>query len=456
MANNWDDDAEVDKLRQTVISLAQEQAYWGEEIPLKWLDLRDRLRARRKAGASVIDLQSASAMATEAGITDQEDLCTVLKFYHELGDLVFFNEPNLKDFIVLDPQWLIDCFRKVITVNRFHEQHEFPESRRHWRRLEEEGVLHDNILDHVWEEGLKNQLLTLMFKFRLLLPLPSSQLTSDMLGESRNSPDVSYLVPCLLPPMEDLPDPIPSLPPVLVIFKDDFLPVGVTSRLVSGLVTDEGWTLSGQVFHNHATFLPGGPEAKVGLSLYQRPGHLEVSGLLLGDEEADAEGDAPQAVLRPFLMALLQQLQAVLLTVCPTVKFMLAVWCPCRHEPYMRKAVWIGPKGELLEGKNKLYCATHWKSFSTAPFSPWLKVAAPPKVIWFLKLVNFFRIHVLNFTAHIQIQFQTCLFHRCPVTCYFLMIYVLNFTTFIQIKFQTCLFHRCLIFSFRFFVYTAK
>ena len=51
-----------------------------------------------------------------------KDLPTMLSFYHDLGTIIYFGNiddtfSSLKDIIILNPQWLIDVFKKVITVS---------------------------------------------------------------------------------------------------------------------------------------------------------------------------------------------------------------------------------------------------------------------------------------------------------------------------------------------------
>ena len=49
-----------------------------------------------------------------------QDLQTMLTFYHDLGRLIYFgnlseDKSAFSDVVILDPQWLVDVFKKVIT-----------------------------------------------------------------------------------------------------------------------------------------------------------------------------------------------------------------------------------------------------------------------------------------------------------------------------------------------------
>ena len=57
-------------------------------------------------------------MASKLHIGD--DLQTMLTFYHDLGRLIYFgnlseDKSAFSDVVILDPQWLVDVFKKVIT-----------------------------------------------------------------------------------------------------------------------------------------------------------------------------------------------------------------------------------------------------------------------------------------------------------------------------------------------------
>ena len=50
----------------------------------------------------------------------------MLNLYHDLGTIIHFwgdkESESLRNIVILDPQWLIDVFRKVITVKPDDEQ----------------------------------------------------------------------------------------------------------------------------------------------------------------------------------------------------------------------------------------------------------------------------------------------------------------------------------------------
>ena len=52
-------------------------------------------------------------------ITDDKGLFPMLEFYHDIGTIIYFGgkaNSNLQDMVILNPQWLIDIFKRIITI----------------------------------------------------------------------------------------------------------------------------------------------------------------------------------------------------------------------------------------------------------------------------------------------------------------------------------------------------
>ncbi|KAK3248372.1 hypothetical protein CYMTET_42159 [Cymbomonas tetramitiformis] len=185
----------------------------------------DEATTRRAARHGVATLEEMTRLARECGLGGggrwgdgvlAEEVRTMLKLFHRLGLLLYFDEvPALQELVVLDPQWLIDV---VVAVTRDFELHPRPcdtRLERHcdlqesWRDLKDRGLLHSSLLKILWssEGGVdpaptrpeeQAGLLTLLQQFGLLCklddPRPSTH-GADACGR--------YLVPCLLPKGEE-------------------------------------------------------------------------------------------------------------------------------------------------------------------------------------------------------------------------------------------------------------
>jgi len=109
---------EVVRLRQQVLALAKILPHTNESIPITWLKFDKTLRALREKGDKWISLESAKEIASEdCNIVNDREFETLMNYLHYLRSLVHFDDsPTLNKLVVLDPQWLIDLFKKVITV----------------------------------------------------------------------------------------------------------------------------------------------------------------------------------------------------------------------------------------------------------------------------------------------------------------------------------------------------
>ena len=184
---------EVLLLRQTVRSVAKELPQMKEAIPIRWLQYEKALHVIKEEGYRWISFKRAKQVASEkCKIVDYEEFLTVLNFLHDQRILIHFDDsPQLNKLVVLDPQWLIDVFKKVITVKPFDsEERKF---RHLWSKLEKTGILAEKLLEHLWGSLLQQEetcesLVAIMEKFSLMCLWPSSAPLCDK----------QYLVPSML------------------------------------------------------------------------------------------------------------------------------------------------------------------------------------------------------------------------------------------------------------------
>ncbi|XP_072049786.1 probable serine/threonine-protein kinase pats1 [Amphiura filiformis] len=195
-----DGEKSIDALRKHMAEIALKEPYMGEEIPIRWLQFEGDLAKMAAEKTHYISLTQAREIASKNGITD---VTAVLQFLHDLGAVIYFgagedtraSQSPLKDFIILDSQWLVDVFRTIITVRPDESQWStFCSS---WRLLGDKGILKESLIEHVWKEylHLKANLLALMEKFDLLCP----RFGND---DGENQDEMTYYVPaCLRPPL---------------------------------------------------------------------------------------------------------------------------------------------------------------------------------------------------------------------------------------------------------------
>ena len=222
----------VTSLRNEVQTLVNELPQMKEAIPIKWLKYEKAVKVMLEDGYKWIPLEQARQIALEVcGISSAEQFLALLNFLHDQRILIHFDDtPQLNKMVILDPQWLIDVFKKVITIRPYHSKERKYEKL--WLKLETTGMLEEKLLQHVWGPLFDNRetcdsLIAMMEKFCLLCPWSSSTES-----ESPNE----YLVPSMLmfPPQEDITKLIASarIPSLFLKFKSTQVPSGLFPRLV--------------------------------------------------------------------------------------------------------------------------------------------------------------------------------------------------------------------------------
>ena len=211
----------VKELREKVRSVAAKLPQMEQEIPLKWLRYEKVLYLMRKEGREKISIEDARKIASDkCGIDGEENFRTALNFLHDQKVLINFDEsPGLERMVILNPQWLVDVFKEVITFKGFNHNDENFEGL--WFEFEESGILKRELLDHVWKRFVDDQntcesLIEMMEKFSLLCQWPSEGNTE------------LYLVPSMLKskPTSKFPNPGVETPSLFVKFKSRRVPLG--------------------------------------------------------------------------------------------------------------------------------------------------------------------------------------------------------------------------------------
>jgi len=249
--------SEIVRLRKEVLDVAKELPQMKEAIPIKWLRYERALQVMKEDGHKYIPVDSAKRVASEVcNIVDDDQFHTLLNFLHDQRILIHFADtPELNRLVVLDPQWLIDVFKEVITIRPYHGKEK--EFKKLWCKLEKEGILEEKLLDHVWgplfhSKETPESLIAIMEKFSLLCPLPSSV----------ESCSKQYLVPSMLMshPPEGIVELVRSaqIPSLFLKFGSGHVPPGLFPRLVLQFfqwAEDESVRpVDPQLYHNFARF----------------------------------------------------------------------------------------------------------------------------------------------------------------------------------------------------------
>ena len=168
--------------------------------PIKWVLFRKVLQSLTEKSVNTITLREACAIGVACKITP-EDVPSALKFYHELGVILFYSRvKGLQEKVILNPKWFVECLGKVLTLQG---REEF-EQRDMWKLLREKGILVQPLYVAVWKEceGMDpEEMVQLLVSFGL-----AAEFQTDEFGERLSK---QFFVPAVFP----IGDPLSALPP---------------------------------------------------------------------------------------------------------------------------------------------------------------------------------------------------------------------------------------------------
>eukprot|EP00300_Choanocystis_sp_HF-7_P010705 c17098_g1_i2.p1 GENE.c17098_g1_i2~~c17098_g1_i2.p1 ORF type:complete len:1351 (+),score=321.26 c17098_g1_i2:301-4053(+) len=249
-------DPAIKALMRKIETLAEQEPYIKKKIPFGWLMLLDHVE-RTKAARPFVSFEEMRTMAMRCGLPTSnvyrldDELVYALKYLNELAVLMWYDEPSIRDLVILDPEWLIKAVTKII---RKLDMHDNPVARghSHWKYLSGEGTLTQAMRDILWQDykpNTRKELMHLMIKYGLAVQLRDG-------GENDK-----YLIPDLLKPTLDVSDALvqkpdslecffvfrippddPNASPVTVVELSNFsakgfLPTGVFARLLAKSIT---------------------------------------------------------------------------------------------------------------------------------------------------------------------------------------------------------------------------
>lgn len=189
--------------------------YTRKQVPLSWFRLMDLLRERKRDFFSLFEI---TPIAFQCNVSEPE-IPLFLSFLHDMGHLMWHDEPSLREVVVLDPiAYLVEpatiIIRKLTRDQHDINQHHFARSHREceklhmteWKKLTSHGILNTILLPILWKDCFDHArvLLALMVKFGLLVPLRRScsafkeQAHSVTSHDAPLLPATQYLVPSLL------------------------------------------------------------------------------------------------------------------------------------------------------------------------------------------------------------------------------------------------------------------
>ncbi|KAH3780726.1 hypothetical protein DPMN_158547 [Dreissena polymorpha] len=239
------EDTAFAELRKEIISLAAKQDYWGKEYPVRWIHMEQTLDKMRDEKRQIVKMKDVVKEDLEnIHPLGKEELTSFLELQHKQGNIIFFNSGDLKDFVVLAPQWIIEAFKCFIPHNQKIEATVL----KNWEEYKKYAILEPNVLDEIMKNSPTyiHEYQSAVINYMEYLNIIAKPLTSE--EGITGIPLDFYIVPCLLnrapPPLHDFTSPPdkPQTPVLAFVFCGKFLPPALFHRLVA--VCIRAWPVS--------------------------------------------------------------------------------------------------------------------------------------------------------------------------------------------------------------------
>ncbi|XP_060554331.1 probable serine/threonine-protein kinase roco4, partial [Ruditapes philippinarum] len=147
-------DDNIEELKRYIVEEAEQaskqaskQEYWGELYPAKFITLERSIVKLKDKGEKILKKDQLFELNAKlpVPIKQEEGLDLFLRFHHDSGNILYFSEEELSQTIVLDPQWLIDAFKSLITARYFCSSHD-PTIFKEWIKFEESAILKETLI----------------------------------------------------------------------------------------------------------------------------------------------------------------------------------------------------------------------------------------------------------------------------------------------------------------------
>ncbi|XP_062605766.1 uncharacterized protein LOC134267574, partial [Saccostrea cucullata] len=127
---------------------------WRESIPKEWsffgLEINQKKHSKRilKITEITTEVPETNTKEQEDSVKAEKGIQDMLRYYHDAGKVLYFNENGLNKEVIIDVQWFIDAFKHIIT-DKLHFKG-IPVSQGDWQEYYKTGNLRDRLLVEIW------------------------------------------------------------------------------------------------------------------------------------------------------------------------------------------------------------------------------------------------------------------------------------------------------------------
>lgn len=211
--------------------------YFVKRLPSKWIQLENALTVLKNLKLNIYSWEDFYSIASENSIEEKGELNTFLRYQHNIGNIIFFNE--MPDYIILQPHWLVKCFRCLVCDELSDKRTDELLNSTDYRKLINTGELSVKLINILFQKEpsldfgtYKNHLVKVMKKFDIIIKPQFKNRDSCPISES-------YYMPCMISESTDF-DSIKKIfhvetpdckPTPWLVFEFTFLPLSYFNRI---------------------------------------------------------------------------------------------------------------------------------------------------------------------------------------------------------------------------------
>ena len=178
----------IGDLRQAITQRIRDLPHVFDRLPQAYFDVK-KILEQRAGSEDFIDIGAYEEICQESGIDEPDSQSTLLRFLHDLGSVLNFNDPNdpyeLQDTNILNPLWVTGAVYKIINNASL---------------MQREGELELQILDRILDNPQRYPperyrfIIGVMCKFELCFEFPGSDGQRFLIPEllSVREPDLDW------------------------------------------------------------------------------------------------------------------------------------------------------------------------------------------------------------------------------------------------------------------------
>lgn len=110
-------DPEIEVLKDTITNLIFDHPCWGEKMPNACVPLELEFAELAAEGIHILPLKEVEELnyVSEVSALTREQLKDFLLFHHSLGKIVYFDNPQLREYVIINPLFMVKVMQSFVT-----------------------------------------------------------------------------------------------------------------------------------------------------------------------------------------------------------------------------------------------------------------------------------------------------------------------------------------------------